>query len=84
MKRVETVLVVVSVLSLMACASYRDYTMGGSVNELTKMQTANPEGHQGPKEGLDATKAEIALKVYRRDVSKPEEVKKTSLDVLSK
>jgi len=51
--------------------------MGDSVEQMTAAQTANPDGHQGDKEGFDANKAEIALKVYRLDVSKPAEVKKS-------
>lgn len=81
MKSLKFIFIVISAISFIACASHRDYPMGASVAELNKMQTANPEGHQGKKEGLDATKAEIALKVYRRDVSKPQDVKTATLDV---
>lgn len=64
-------------ITLTACSNYRDFDMGSSVSEMMASQTENPEGFQGESEGLDATKAEIALKVYRSDVSKPSEVRKS-------
>ncbi len=66
---------IILALALAACSSYRQFPMGDSVAEMTGAQTANPEGYQGKKEGLDANKAENALRVYRRDVSKPADIK---------
>jgi len=77
MNSVHFLIAVTCSLSLAACSSYRDFPMGDSVEQMTAAQTANPDGHQGDKEGFDANKAEIALKVYRLDVSKPAEVKKS-------
>ncbi|GAB3100812.1 hypothetical protein G8770_16510 [Aestuariicella hydrocarbonica] len=64
-----------SLLTLMACANYRDYPRGESLASITELQTANPRGFEGEKEGLDAYKAENALQVYRGDVGQPTTIK---------
>lgn len=71
----KLVTLICSLLVLTACSNYRNYPLGDSVAQVSELQTANPTGFQGKKEGLDAYKAEKALQVYRGDVGRPETIK---------
>ncbi len=73
-KPVSLLIITALAISLGACSQYRNYPMGNSVASIEAKQTAYPGGHTGPKEGLDAYKAESAIRVYRSDVSNPTKV----------